>query len=204
MAVITVNRSGGTLGSVGISYLTANGTATGGASCGGLVDYVSASGTLSWANGDAAAKTFNIPVCDDAVFEGNETVNISITTPTGGAILGMPNTAVLTINDNDSAQPMATNLSAAETFTEDTSLNLIDIVVSDADSSMVTATLTLSNTSAGGLTTGTSGAVTSTYSPGTGVVAAANIRSRPKKARHLKRENKLNARHGAETRDSGP
>ena len=45
--------------------------------------------------------------------------------------------------------PTATNLSAAETYTEDTPLNLIDIVVSDVDSANVTATLTLSNPAAG-------------------------------------------------------
>ena len=43
-------------------------------------------------------------------------------------------------------RPTATNLSAAETYTEDTALNLVDIVVSDVDSANVTATLTLSNT----------------------------------------------------------
>ena len=61
--------------------------------------------------------------------------------------------------------PTATNLSAAETYTEDTPLNLIDIVVSDVDSANVTATLTLSNPAAGSLNTATSGAVTSTYKP---------------------------------------
>ena len=68
--------------------------------------------------------------------------------------------------------PTATNLSAAETYTEDTPLNLTDIVVSDVDSANVTATLTLSNTAAGSLNTGTSGAVTSTYNAGTGVWTA--------------------------------
>src|SRR5438477_587214 len=68
--------------------------------------------------------------------------------------------------------PTATNLSAAETYTEDTALNLIDIVASDVDSANITATLTLSNVAAGSLTTATSGAVTSTYNAGTGVWSA--------------------------------
>ena len=54
-------------------------------------------------------------------------------------------------------------MSTAETYTEDTPLNLVDIVVSDVDSANVTATLTLSNPAAGSLNTATSGAVTSTY-----------------------------------------
>ena len=61
------------------------------------------------------------------------------------------------------ATPTATNLSAAESYTEDTPLNLADIVVSDVDSANVTATLTLSNPAAGSLSTASSGAVTSTY-----------------------------------------
>src|SRR5262249_7633419 len=68
--------------------------------------------------------------------------------------------------------PVATNLSAAESYTQDTPLNLIDIEMSDADSTNVTATLTLSNVAAGSLSTATSGAVTSTYGAGTGVWTA--------------------------------
>jgi hypothetical protein len=76
------------------------------------------------------------------------------------------------INTVIAAAPSATNLSAAETYTEDISLNLIDIVASDADGGSLTATLTLSNLSAGSLTTATSGVTTSTYNPATGVWAA--------------------------------
>ena len=64
--------------------------------------------------------------------------------------------------------PTATNLNAAETYTEDTPLNLIDIVVSDSDSAEITATLTLSNSAAGSLSTGTSGTVTSVYNAAAG------------------------------------
>jgi Ca2+-binding RTX toxin-like protein len=70
------------------------------------------------------------------------------------------------------AAPTATNLSAAEAYTEDTAKNLVDIVVTDTDSANVTATLTLSNVAAGSLNTGTSGAVTSTYNATTGVWTA--------------------------------
>ena len=68
--------------------------------------------------------------------------------------------------------PTATNLNAAESYTEDTARNLVDIVVSDVDNASVTATLTLSNPNAGSLSTATSGAVTSTYSAATGVWTA--------------------------------
>ncbi len=71
-------------------------------------------------------------------------------------------TATITVNPVNDA-PTASNLSAAETYTEDTAKNLTDIVISDVDSATVTATLTLSNAAAGSLNTGTSGAVTSTF-----------------------------------------
>lgn len=68
--------------------------------------------------------------------------------------------------------PSATNLSAAETYTEQSPLNLINIVVSDVDSANVTAKLTLSNAALGSLTTASAGTVTSTYAAGTGVWTA--------------------------------
>ena len=67
------------------------------------------------------------------------------------------------------AAPTATNLSAAERYTEDVALNLTDIVVSDVDSADTSVVLTLSNVGAGRLNTATSGAVSSTYNAATGV-----------------------------------
>ena len=62
--------------------------------------------------------------------------------------------------------PTASNLNAAETYTEDIPLNLADIVIADVDSAAVTVSLTLSDPAAGSLSTGTSGVVTATYSGG--------------------------------------
>jgi hypothetical protein len=88
----------------------------------------------------------------------------------GGAKSDTDSIAVTVTAVND--PPTATNLSAAETYTEDTALNLTDIVVTDVDSVAVTATLTLSAPAAGALSTATSGTVTSTYNAGTGVWTA--------------------------------
>ncbi|CAB5142623.1 hypothetical protein D3OALGA1CA_3945 [Olavius algarvensis associated proteobacterium Delta 3] len=76
-------------------------------------------------------------------------------------------TGTITVTGENDA-PTATNLNAAETYIEDTALNLTDIVVNDVDSGSVTATLTLSDTAVGILTTGSSGSVTSTFNAGTG------------------------------------
>jgi hypothetical protein len=61
--------------------------------------------------------------------------------------------------------PTASNLSAAESYTENVPLNLTNIVIASnlSGCATFTATLTLSNVAAGSLTTGTSGSVTSTF-----------------------------------------
>jgi len=100
---LTVTRTGGSSGAISATYATANGTATGGASCGAGVDYVTAGGTLNWADSDSASKTFNVTICNDALFEGNETFTASITGTTGGATIGTPNPATVTITDDDPA-----------------------------------------------------------------------------------------------------
>ena len=87
--------------------------------------------------------------------------------------------SITAVND----APTATNLTQSKAATEGGSaVALDDIVVTDVDGSdTITATLTLSNATAGTLSTGTFGAVTSTYTAGTGVWAVtgsvANVNS---------------------------
>jgi len=100
-STITVTRTGGSAGTVTVDYATvAGGTATGGASCAAGIDYVTTNGTLTFLNAETS-KTFNVTVCNDAVFESSETVNLALTNATGGATIGSPSTAVLTITDDD-------------------------------------------------------------------------------------------------------
>jgi hypothetical protein len=99
---ITATRTGGSSGAVGVSYATSNGTATAGS------DYTAAAGTILWASGDTAPKTFTVTVNDDAAMEGNETFTVTLSNPTGGAALGSPSSATVTIVDNDGAGTMPT------------------------------------------------------------------------------------------------
>ena len=101
-------------------------------------------------------------------FNGSFTIATSVRDGVAPAITGIKAFTGMAVND----APTATNLSTAETYTENTPLNLVDIVVSDVDSANVTATLTLSNPAAGSLNTATSGSVTSTYNAATGVWTA--------------------------------
>jgi len=97
-ATITVQRAGGVVGAVSVSYCTFNGTATAGA------DYTAASGVLSWASGDAADKTFTVALSDDGAVEGDETVALMLLAPTGGAALGSPSGAILDITDDEAPE----------------------------------------------------------------------------------------------------
>ena len=95
-ANINVTRTGGSYGPVSVVCTSSDGTAIAGS------DYSSPSNTLNWGNGDVAAKTFTIAIIDDDSVESDETVDLYLSNPAGGAILGTINTAVLTITDNDS------------------------------------------------------------------------------------------------------
>lgn len=93
-AIITVVRTGGSSGAVGATVsATVGGTATTGA------DFTFTSTTLSWADGDGASKSFTIPILADSLAEGNETLNLALSSPTGNATLGTPTAATLTILD---------------------------------------------------------------------------------------------------------
>ena len=89
-ATITVLRGGGSTGAVSVQYSTTPETATPGD------DYLPASGTLNWANGDSSPKTFMVQLNNDPVVESVETVKLELTNAVG-APLGNPNIATLKI-----------------------------------------------------------------------------------------------------------
>ena len=93
---ITVTRTGGSDGAVSVQYATSDGTATTADD-----DYVTASDTLNWADGDDADKTFDVTINGDGDVELDETVNLALISPTGDATLGDDDTAVLTIENDD-------------------------------------------------------------------------------------------------------
>jgi autotransporter-associated beta strand protein len=95
-ATISVTRTGGSDGAVSVGWATSNGTATAG------VDYTAASGTLNWANGDSATKSFSIQLLAGTATSGDSTVNLALNTPTGSATLGSPASAALTIHHTPS------------------------------------------------------------------------------------------------------
>jgi uncharacterized delta-60 repeat protein len=97
-AVITVRRIGGTSGPIGVDYATTFlGTAIPG------FHYTPVAGSLGWANGDATDKTIIIPLFNNTIVDGDRTVSLALSNPTNGSSLNIPSTAILTIQDDDSA-----------------------------------------------------------------------------------------------------
>lgn len=94
-ATITVTATPAPAAPVSVNYASSNGTAVAG------VDYTTATGTLNFGTG-VASQTFSVPISNDTTVEGNETVNLALSAPTGGATLGTPATATLTISNDDS------------------------------------------------------------------------------------------------------
>lgn len=113
-ATITVNRIGGTSGAVSVVFASVpGGTAASG------VDYLDASGTLNWANGDGAAKTFTVTILNNSQPTTNLTVNLTLQTPTGGVALDAPATTTLTIL----SPPATFTLAASSITTNSATLN---------------------------------------------------------------------------------
>lgn len=94
---ITATRTGGADGAVSVSYATSNGTAV------APGDFTAAVGALNWADQDSANKTFQVTIIDDTLDEPDETFGVALSAPTGGAALGAPATATVTILDDDLA-----------------------------------------------------------------------------------------------------
>ena len=97
-AAVTVVRGGGSSGAVSVDYATSDGTATAGS------DYTATSGTLEFADGQTT-RTFSVPITADDRDEPDETVNLTLSNPQGGATLGARRNAVLTIEDASPTPP---------------------------------------------------------------------------------------------------
>jgi hypothetical protein len=91
---ITVSRSDGSAGTVTVDWSAASNTATLG------TDFTAAGGTLTFGPG-VLSRTFTVNVINDTDQEGNESLHLTLSNPTGGAVLGAVRRAILTIVDND-------------------------------------------------------------------------------------------------------
>ena len=90
---VSVTRSGNTTLATTINYATSNGSAQ------QPSDYTSTSGSLQFAPGDSV-KTFIVSIINDELVEGNESINVALSSP-GGGVEGSPFTSSIVILDDD-------------------------------------------------------------------------------------------------------
>lgn len=126
-SVFTVTASGSTSSSCSVNYATANGSAV------APGDYTTRSGTLTFTS-SPGSQTVSVATIDDTVVESGETLTMSLSGPTGGAVLGTPSSATATINDNDSApnQPPVANFDDGGSMTCG-DVMVINVVANDTD-----------------------------------------------------------------------
>lgn len=102
IVAVTVLRPGSSQGEVGATINLSDGTAT------NPENYSDAQLQINFADGERI-KTVDIPIVDNNLIEANKTINLTLSDPTGGAIIGLlQDTATLTIVDDD-ARPNGEN-----------------------------------------------------------------------------------------------
>ncbi|MEG4014503.1 MULTISPECIES: beta strand repeat-containing protein [unclassified Microcoleus] len=141
VAAVTVTRTGSSTAAASATVNLTNGTATAPA------DYANTAIPVNFAAGDSTPKTIVVPIVDDALVEGNETVNLSLTNPTG-ATIGTQSTATLNIVDNDAAVPTSTLQFSAPTFRireDGTAVSAVTVTRTGSSVAAVSATVSLAD-----------------------------------------------------------
>lgn len=127
---VEVARVGSTSGETSVNYELQSGSAELGQ------DIESASGTLTWQDGDSANKSVTLTLINDDLAEENEQVTLTLTS-NNGSQLGANNKLVITIGDDES------NTEPTVTLTEDFQVNTgqittLSATVSDAENDPLT------------------------------------------------------------------
>ena len=102
---IGVRRQGPPTGAIAVAYRVEStglpDSATGGSACGQGVDFLAATGIVTWAANDFAPKTIGVSLCDDLQPEGPESLRIVLAKQSPGdpVALADPSMAILTLQD---------------------------------------------------------------------------------------------------------
>jgi uncharacterized delta-60 repeat protein len=93
-ATIDVTRTGDPSQPLSVNYRTADGSAVAG------TNYIARSGTLHFGSFEQT-QTLHLPLLDDALVKGNQTVHLSLSSPSPGVVLSGFAQAILTIQDHE-------------------------------------------------------------------------------------------------------
>jgi uncharacterized protein YjiK len=142
VAAVQVTRTSGSAGAVSATVSLTNGTAI------APGDFNNSAIAVNFADGDSATKTVTVPIVNDTLVEGNETVNLSLGSPTNGATIGSQSSAVLTIVDNDVAPTPGILSFSAPTFSlneDGTAVAAVQVTRTSGSTGAVSATVSLTN-----------------------------------------------------------
>ena len=106
--VVQVERVNGTCGFISVGYGTENGGA----------DFATANGTLYWFNGEGGTRDIVINTMQDSIDEDPQTIQLYLDAPTGGAVLGTPSAASISIIDDDAEPTVSITGPLEKTVTE--------------------------------------------------------------------------------------
>ncbi|MFN7526267.1 MAG: Calx-beta domain-containing protein, partial [Dolichospermum sp.] len=139
-----------------VDYSTADVTATAGQ------DYTATNGTLTF-NAGESVKTFTIDINNDTVYEGNETFRVTLSNPTGGAVLGQ-NVSTITLTETP---PVLAFSQPTFIFKEDgTGTTQITVTRTGSPDNTVSATISLTNGQAVAPDDYNNSAITVSFAPG--------------------------------------
>ena len=89
---ITLTRTNGSDGAISATVTDTGGTAVAG------TDYAAVNETVNWVDGDTADKTVPVSIVDrSGVEQGDQTLELTVANPTGGATIGAQATHTVTI-----------------------------------------------------------------------------------------------------------
>ncbi len=155
----TVTLSAASTSPVTVAYATSNGTATAGS------DYTAASGTLTFAAGETS-KVVHLNVSGDTAVEGNETLNLTLSAPSGATIADGAAVGTIT-NDDTVALPTLAVADASVMEGNSGAKNLaFTVSLSAASTGPVTVAYATSNGTATAGTDYTAGSGTVTFAAG--------------------------------------
>ena len=95
---LTVTRTGSTTYPATVAWAASNGSATAGSDYGSSGNSTPPSGLINFAAG--TSQTITLPILADTVYEGNETITVTLSSPTG-ATLGVNPVINVTIQDDE-------------------------------------------------------------------------------------------------------
>ena len=156
-AVVTATLSNPSAFAVTVNITTSDGTAS------HLSDYAAISATLNFAPGVTIVTT-TVPITNDNVYESNETVNLTLSSPSS-ATLGTPSTTTLTIL-NDDPLPTAQFNSAPYNVYENAGPAVVTATLSNPSAFAVTVNITTSDGTASYLSDYAAISATLNFAPG--------------------------------------